>query len=85
MASLVLLLSELLKHQNQDPSGLLLSQTSSPPGGAVVVTATASPHSPAIWTTRKPLGSSLGSCKKEEEMVVQDLPESGFCAELVWP
>ncbi|GFY91880.1 hypothetical protein Acr_08g0002760 [Actinidia rufa] len=30
MASLVLLLSELLKHQNQDPSGLILSQTSSP-------------------------------------------------------
>ena len=81
MASLVLLLSELLKHQNQDPSGLLLSQTSSPPGGAVAVTATASPHSPANWTARK----SLGSCKKEEEMVVQDLPESGFCAELVWP
>ena len=84
MASLVLLLSELLKHQNQDPSGLLLSQTSSPPGVAAAVTATAPPHSMTNWVARKPSGNSLDSCIKEE-MVVQDLPESRFCAELVWP
>ncbi|GFY91824.1 hypothetical protein Acr_08g0002200 [Actinidia rufa] len=83
MASLVLLLSELLKHQNQDPSGLILSQTSSP-GVAAAVTATAPPHSLSNWVARKPSGNSLDSCKNKE-IVVQDLPESRFCAELVWP
>ncbi|KAI8525534.1 hypothetical protein RHMOL_Rhmol13G0237700 [Rhododendron molle] len=85
MASLVLLLSELLRHQSPDPghpAASPISQRRPPPSSSSSVRrASAAPScSPANWVA----GSSVGYSKKEE-VVVEDLPEPRFCSDLVWP
>ncbi|GMP74642.1 hypothetical protein CsSME_00032010 [Camellia sinensis var. sinensis] len=81
MASIVLLLSELLKHQSPDPTCLL---SPPPPPSA----ATAPPYSPAEWVvSKKSPRNAVHNCNKDEEeaAVGEDLPESAFCGDLVWP
>ncbi|CAL5411256.1 unnamed protein product [Camellia sinensis] len=81
MASIVLLLSELLKHQSPDPHFLL---SPPPPPSA----ASAPSHSPANWVvSEKSPRNAMDNCNKEKEeaAVDEDLPESMFCADLVWP
>ncbi|GMP74640.1 hypothetical protein CsSME_00032008 [Camellia sinensis var. sinensis] len=87
MASIVLLLSELLKHQSPDPH-FLSSPPPPPPPPPPPSAASAPPYSPANWVvSEKSPRNAMDNCNKEKEeaAVDEDLPESMFCADLVWP
>ncbi|KAL6991076.1 hypothetical protein U1Q18_009196 [Sarracenia purpurea var. burkii] len=96
MASLLLLLAEFLRHQSSDPISLLISShpsssssssfpPSSPPSVAAAATFASPSSYPANWVAKRSSRTAAGGCGNEAEDAAEDLPESGFCADLVWP
>lgn len=74
MASLLLLLSEILRHENIE------SLVSSPPPSSGV----APPSSAAKGAAGEPQKAVSGGCKSYNELQAQqDLPR--FCLDLTWP
>ncbi|KAI8525535.1 hypothetical protein RHMOL_Rhmol13G0237800 [Rhododendron molle] len=84
MASLVLLLSELLKHQTPDPTRHSSSSSSS--SSSARVASAAPPYSTANWVAEKSSANSTDICRKEIVIdSVDDFLDSKFCGDLVWP
>ncbi|XAR66473.1 hypothetical protein NMG60_11012730 [Bertholletia excelsa] len=82
MASLVLLLSELIKHQGADLAFL----TPLPPATCAAAVVNAPPQSAANWVSRSRSGNSTeGFGKAGEKDAEEDLAELRVSADLVWP
>ncbi|KAL6991078.1 hypothetical protein U1Q18_009198, partial [Sarracenia purpurea var. burkii] len=59
--------------------------SSSPPSVAAAATSASPPSYPANWVAKRSSRTAVGGCENEAEDAAEDLPKSGFCADLVWP
>ncbi|KAI8525533.1 hypothetical protein RHMOL_Rhmol13G0237600 [Rhododendron molle] len=86
MASLILLLSELLRHQSPDPAAARPTSQLPPPPSSSSSSFGRPAAAPRSYSRANRVDRNfMGSCRKDQEVVVEDLPEPRFCSDLVWP